>query len=183
MLLVMDLFSLLSPMSLRHMLLLIHDRPIFTKGCEVHDWREVAQLLELWHSKVMAISSIGPGTKNDCVSEDSSNFSEWPTKVGLWLIHRLAHIHSCLVNWTMDLMNYPDLSTENGLVLQVCMLHDARKNVVPAMPYAFECCWHTCEQTFNSSQLYFSHVETHVYCNPHGRIVKGGVSCRWRGEF
>jgi hypothetical protein len=80
-------------------------------------------------------------------------------------------------------VDYPDTSIESDVVLQVCTLHVAGKKVVPDFPHAFECCWDTCEETFNSPQLYFNHVEVHVYCNPRGRVVKGGVPCRWRGEF
>jgi hypothetical protein len=75
------------------------------------------------------------------------------------------------------------ISTESDIVLQVCKLHSAGRNVVPALPHAFECCWHTCMKTFNSSQKYFNHVEEHVYANPRGRKVEGGIRCQWRGEF
>jgi hypothetical protein len=80
-------------------------------------------------------------------------------------------------------VDYPDTNIESDVVLQVCILHVAGKKVVPDLPHAFECCWDTCEETFNSPQLYFNHVEVHVYCNPRGSIVKGGVPCRWHGEF
>jgi hypothetical protein len=144
---------------------------------------EVAQLPESWNRKVEVMSPMGPRTKNDCVREVSSNFSNWTTKGGLWLVHRTAGIYSWLENWTVDLVNYADINTENDIVLQVCVLHDTRKNVVPNLPHAFECCWQTCKQTFTNPQAYFNHVETHVYCNPRGRIVKGGIPCHWRGEF
>jgi hypothetical protein len=62
---------------------------------------------------------------------------------------------------------------EMDVVLQVCTYPSARKKTVPDLPHAFECCWDTCEQTFNSSQRYFNHVETHVYCNPRGRKLEG----------
>ncbi|PNF17531.1 hypothetical protein B7P43_G16827 [Cryptotermes secundus] len=65
--------------------------------------------------------------------------------------------------------------------LPVCTLHCAGKNVIPDLPHAFECCWQTCEQTFNNSQIYFNHVEAHVYCNPRGRVVEGGIPCHWSG--
>jgi hypothetical protein len=67
------------------------------------------------------------------------------------------------------------------IVLQIYPFRDDG-NVVPDLPHAFQCCWDTCEQTFNNTQMYFSHVETHVYCNPHGRKLEG-VPCHWRGEF
>lgn len=64
--------------------------------------------------------------------------------------------------------------------LPVCTFGDAEKNMVPDLPHAFKCCWDTCEQTFNGSQTYFNHVETHIYCNRRGRKLEGGVHCRWR---
>jgi hypothetical protein len=100
-----------------------------------------------------------------------------------WGLISAQNIHSWLENWTLDLTNYPDINTESDLVLQVCKLHDTRKNVVPNLPHAFECCWETCKQTFTNPQAYFNHVETHVYCNPRGKKVKGGVPCHWSGEF
>ncbi|XP_023723131.1 histone H4 transcription factor-like [Cryptotermes secundus] len=119
------------------------------KAMECKVGREVAQLPELGDSRVMVMSSMGPGTRNDCVDEDSSSFS--------------------------------DRSEESDLVFQVCTLHCAGKNVIPDLPHAFECCWQTCEQTFNNSQIYFNHVEAHVYCNPRGRVVEGGIPCHWSG--
>ncbi|PNF20108.1 hypothetical protein B7P43_G04791 [Cryptotermes secundus] len=65
--------------------------------------------------------------------------------------------------------------------LPICKLQVAGKKVVPDLPFAFECCWETCEETFNSPQLYFNHVYMHVYWIPRGRNVKGGFPCPWRG--
>ncbi|PNF23497.1 hypothetical protein B7P43_G06515 [Cryptotermes secundus] len=65
--------------------------------------------------------------------------------------------------------------------LPICTLQVAGKKVVPDLPHAFECCWQTCEETFSSPQLYFNHVDVHVYCNPRGRKVEGGIPCQWRG--
>jgi hypothetical protein len=77
----------------------------------------------------------------------------------------------------MDLTNCHDISTQSDLALEVCTFYGAGKNVVSDLPHAFECCWQTCEQTFSGLQIYFNHVETHVYCNPCSRKVEGGVPC------
>ncbi|XP_023716446.1 histone H4 transcription factor [Cryptotermes secundus] len=65
--------------------------------------------------------------------------------------------------------------------LPVCTLHNTGRNVVPDLSHAFQCCWNTCDQTFNSSQTYFNHVATHVNCKPHCRNMNGGIPCHWRG--
>ncbi|XP_033608702.1 histone H4 transcription factor-like isoform X2 [Cryptotermes secundus] len=65
--------------------------------------------------------------------------------------------------------------------LPICTLQVAGEKVVPDLPHAFECCWQTCEETFSSPQLYFNHVDVHVYCNPRGRKVEGGIPCQWCG--
>ncbi|PNF32272.1 hypothetical protein B7P43_G17489 [Cryptotermes secundus] len=62
-----------------------------------------------------------------------------------------------------------------------CTFIQVGKNLVPDLPDPFTCCWDDCERTFNNSQMYFNHVQTHVHCNPRGNNVEGGVPCSWRG--
>lgn len=62
-----------------------------------------------------------------------------------------------------------------------CTFTPVGKNLVPNLPRAFTCSWDDCERTFNNSQMYFCHVQTHVHHNPHGHKVAGGVRCSWRG--
>ncbi|XP_023708960.1 histone H4 transcription factor [Cryptotermes secundus] len=65
--------------------------------------------------------------------------------------------------------------------LPACTFIQVGKNLVPDLPDPFTCCWDDCERTFNNSQMYFNHVQTHVHCNPRGNNVEGGVPCSWRG--
>ena len=68
-------------------------------------------------------------------------------------------------------------------LLQACTYVQVGKNQVPNFPHAFVCCWDDCERTFNNSQMFLHHVQTHVYHNPHGHKVAGGIPCGWHGEF
>lgn len=65
--------------------------------------------------------------------------------------------------------------------LPACTFLQVGKNLIPDLPDPFACCWDDCERTFNNSQMYFDHIQTHVHCNPRGNNVVGGVPCSWRG--
>jgi hypothetical protein len=72
-------------------------------------------------------------------------------------------------------------NTLSRLRLPVCTFSDIGRNVVPHLPYAFECCWEKCEQTSNNPQIYFNHVQAHSCYNSCGNNVKGRIHCGWRG--
>jgi hypothetical protein len=59
-------------------------------------------------------------------------------------------------SYIFELCKAKYIGVESDAVLQVCMYPGAGKNVVPDLSHSFECCWDTCEQTFNSSQRYLT---------------------------
>jgi hypothetical protein len=170
---------------------------------------EVAWLPESWDSKVMAMSPFGTQNQKRLCWQGQQLFTwltdlprlgfdqytaDWWTEPSIsWLILDLqVPIRTCKIilekimldsfSYVFETCKAKYIGIESNAVLQVCTYPSAGKNVVPDLRHAFECCWDTCDQTFNSWQRYFDHVETHVYCNPRGRKVEGGVPCRWRGE-
>jgi hypothetical protein len=54
---------------------------------------------------------------------------------------------------------------------------------MPDLLHAFECCWHTCHQTFDSPQVYFDHVSDQGLLAFTWKKVEGGVHCQWHGEL
>ncbi|PNF32344.1 hypothetical protein B7P43_G13153 [Cryptotermes secundus] len=67
------------------------------------------------------------------------------------------------------------------LRLPVCKFSDIGRNVVPNLPYAFDCCWGQCERTFNNPHMYYRHVQGHLHFNSFRNNVKRRFHCGWRG--
>ncbi|XP_049836877.1 histone H4 transcription factor [Schistocerca gregaria] len=62
----------------------------------------------------------------------------------------------------------------------VCKYDGEGRNTIPDGE-EYMCYWADCDRAFNNMQIFLYHVQSHVQCNPRGRVVKGGVPCQWEG--
>ncbi|XP_049764763.1 histone H4 transcription factor [Schistocerca cancellata] len=62
----------------------------------------------------------------------------------------------------------------------VCTYDGEGRNTIPDGE-EYMCYWADCDRAFNNMQIFLYHVQSHVQCNPRGRVVKGGVPCQWEG--
>lgn len=61
----------------------------------------------------------------------------------------------------------------------VCTYDGEGRNTISDIGEEYMCYWADCDRAFNNMQIFLYHVQSHVQCNPRGRVVKGGVPCQW----
>lgn len=107
-----------------------------------------------------------PGSTESANEHKFDSISTYERHVRFHAFHtKLKFFGLCVIN---------KFNENNNIKAKSCSLDSQSRNLIPELPYKFECSWHKCEYNTDNPELFYRHIKTH-----HSDYTKELKRCQW----